>query len=153
MTTTVASASLSRLAADGSRGIGISGLGERFGLCERRIVPGQERFDVAGQQPRRFIRVAGGGRAENRLVLGGFASPGRRVLPGRRGYQRGLITQVIQYADEHGVAAAEVEGAVEVTVGQAAFGPVGGLVRPLQRTAGRVGLTAAGHGAADVLRL
>ena len=62
--------------------------------------------------------------------------PARFAVPGRHADQGGLIAQVIEHADQQRVAAAGVERAVEVAVGQAAPGLVGGAVGAGQGLAG-----------------
>ena len=65
-------------------------------------------------------------------MLGRLLLPRRGLLPGQRGHQRGLIAQVIQGLDEQAIAAGQVQGAVELAVGQAALRLVGGGRRGLQ---------------------
>jgi hypothetical protein len=68
-----------------------------------------------------------------RLVLpaGGLRVIGL-VAPGGRADQGGLVAQVVEHLCQERVAAAGVELAVEVAVGQAAFGLIRGVVGPVE---------------------
>ena len=64
-----------------------------------------------------------------RLLLPAWSvEPVGLVPPSRRADQRGLVAKVVEHPDQQRVAAPEVELAVEVAVGQAAFGLIAGAV-------------------------
>ena len=83
----------------------------------------------------------------------GCGEPVRFVPPGRHADQGGLVAQVIEHPDQQRVAAARVELAVEVTVGQAAFGLVAGTVGASQGLVGGLPVVPGGDRAGERLGL
>ena len=89
---------------------------------------------MAAEQGGRALGVPVFRGLEHGPVLGRLVLPARGlrviglVAPGGRADQGGLVAQVIEHPDEERVAAAGVELAVEVAVGQAAFGLIRGVV-------------------------
>ena len=89
---------------------------------------------MTAEQPGRPFGLTVLGGPEHRPVLGRLVLPARglRVIglapPGGRADQGGLVAQVVEHLFQERVPAAGVELAVEVAVGQAAFGLIRGVV-------------------------
>ncbi len=71
-------------------------------------------------------------------MLAGLPLPGGRGGPGDGGDQGGLVADLVEHPAEQRVAAGQVQGAVELPVGEGAFGRVDGRVGPGQRITGGI---------------
>lgn len=110
-----------------------------------------ERRDVGVQCGRRTVRVAVEGESQDLAVFAGLPFPGGRGGPGDGGDEGGLVADLVEHPAEQRVAARQVQRAVELPVGEGAFGGVGGLVGAGQRVACGVEGGLASYGTAERL--